>query len=483
MKMWKLLLICLLRISITYCWVHDGLIIETDLIKNNINLPVNYFYVQFLNIYGRNVTFLSERDQHLFNFTLRSNCRRFSLDKIYTGDGLFILRIRAYQECHHIELELKFRNKHIKDSPICISSIYPENCKCPKTIKKIKYLMNCGDKIEEQIEKDLDNFKEINFTEMRNYVKQNYENSRSSSICNYVFKENEIYRKCYGQYVGFKMFVDAMLISLKNKVLLPDLEFFFNLGDWPIVKATSSEKFPIFSWCGSKSTLDIVVPTYELTESTINMMYRTSVDIFSVQKEKWRWNEKISKGFFKGRDSRRERLELVLLAKKYANLLNCTITNFFFFKDEISIYGPKTDHIAFTDFFKYKYQINIDGTVAAYRFPYLLASNSVVLKQDSNYYEHFYNKLEPFKHFIPFSHDPKLNLIKNIILLSQNDNEAKKISKNARQFVFNNLSPNNIYCYYITLLEKFSEKIVSPISISKDMDKLEDNSIECSCKK
>lgn len=417
----------------------------------------------------------------MFSFTLRGNCRRFSLDKIYTGDGLFILRIRTYEECHQIALELKFRNKHLKDSPICIDLIYPETCKCPKSIENVKYLMNCGDKLDEQIESDLSTFMKVNFTDMRSFVKKKFENSRSSSVCNYIIKNNEIYRKCYGQYVGFKMFVDNMLISIRNKVILPDLEFFFNLGDWPLVQVASSEKFPIFSWCGSKNTLDIVVPTYELTESTVNMMYRTSIDVFSVQKEKWKWNEKKSKGFFKGRDSRRERLELVTLAKKYPDLLNCTITNFFFFKDEISIYGPKTEHIPFTDFFQYKYQINIDGTVAAYRFPYLLASNSVVLKQDSNYYEHFYNKLEPYKHFIPFSHDPKFNLINKIIWLRQNDNESRKISRYARQFVLDNLAPNSIYCYYITLLEKFSEKIVSPINVLNDMEKLDDNSIKCSC--
>lgn len=55
--------------------------------------------------------------------------------------------------------------------------------------------------------------------------------------------------------------------------------------------------------------------------------------------------------------------------------------------------------------FKYKYQLNIDGTVAAYRLPYLLAGNSVVFKQDSTYYEHFYSELKPFVHYIPIKRD------------------------------------------------------------------------------
>lgn len=43
--------------------------------------------------------------------------------------------------------------------------------------------------------------------------------------------------------------------------------------------------------------------------------------------------------------------------------------------------------------------------MAAYRLPYLLAGDSVVLKQDSSYYEHFYNELQPWEHYIPIKAD------------------------------------------------------------------------------
>lgn len=45
--------------------------------------------------------------------------------------------------------------------------------------------------------------------------------------------------------------------------------------------------------------------------------------------------------------------------------------------------------------------MNVDGTVAAYRFPYLMLGDSLVLKQDSQYYEHFYSVLKPWKHYVP----------------------------------------------------------------------------------
>lgn len=65
---------------------------------------------------------------------------------------------------------------------------------------------------------------------------------------------------------------------LCDQVRLPDVEFFVNLGDWPLEKGRTSEKLhPIFSWCGSNDTRDIVMPTYDLTESILETMGRYGV--------------------------------------------------------------------------------------------------------------------------------------------------------------------------------------------------------------
>lgn len=53
---------------------------------------------------------------------------------------------------------------------------------------------------------------------------------------------------------------------------MPDFEFFANLGDWPL--ASPKNPFPVFSWCGSNSTLDIIMPTYDITESSLENMGR-----------------------------------------------------------------------------------------------------------------------------------------------------------------------------------------------------------------
>ena len=56
---------------------------------------------------------------------------------------------------------------------------------------------------------------------------------------------------------------------------LPDFEFIMNLGDWPLIdKKKIYPPIPVFSWCKTNDTFDIVLPTYELTEASLEGMGR-----------------------------------------------------------------------------------------------------------------------------------------------------------------------------------------------------------------
>lgn len=203
------------------------------------------------------------------------------------------------------------------------------------------------------------------------------------------------------------------------------------------------------------------------------------------------WENRIPKAFWRGRDSNRERLKLIEISHKYPSLFNVSLTNFFFFRDEQEKYGPKSDHVSFFSFFdvsgyvlvvlfnsnilltfQYKYQLNLDGTVAAYRLPYLLAGGSLVFKQESKYYEHFYNDLIPNVHYIPIKRDLS-DLVEKIEWAVDNDLKAKEIATNGQKFAEDNLLPKNIFCYYAMLLNEFSKNIVSTVQILDGMEKVE----------
>lgn len=215
-----------------------------------------------------------------------------------------------------------------------------------------------------------------------------------------------------------------------------------NLGDYPL--SHGEEPLPILSWCGSEVTHDIILPTYEITEATLQMLSRTTLDIFAMSTtDRVPWMKKISKGFFRGRDSCQvkggcrsavgsndvyfqERLDLVRLARKHPEHLDANLTRMFFFRDQLAEFEPLSDHVPLPKFFDYKYQISLDGTVAAYRLPYLLSGDALVFKQDSRYYEHFYRDLKPNQHFIPVRKDLS-DLIERIEWARKNDDEVPAI--------------------------------------------------------
>ncbi|XP_024919913.1 protein O-glucosyltransferase 2 isoform X2 [Cynoglossus semilaevis] len=304
-----------------------------------------------------------------------------------------------------------------------------------------------------------------------------------SKITSFYFLK--IYVRTFGEHVGFRIFMDAILLSLTRKVWLPDIEFFVNLGDWPLEKRKPTDNIhPIFSWCGSNNTRDIVMPTYDLTESVLETMGRVSLDMMSVQANSWPpWPDKNATAFWRGRDSRQERLELVKLSRAHPDMIDAAFTNFFFFKHDESLYGPLVKHVSFFDFFKYKYQINIDGTVAAYRLPYLLAGDSVVFKQDSGYYEHFYGELRPWEHYIPVRADLG-DLLDKIQWARDHDEEAKKIALTGQQFARSRLTGDGVFCYYYKLFQEYAKLQITKPAVREDMELVEqptDDLFPCTC--
>ncbi|XP_060785351.1 protein O-glucosyltransferase 2 isoform X4 [Neoarius graeffei] len=338
-------------------------------------------------------------------------------------------------------------------------------------------------RIFSKIQHDLSAFPKVDLERNAQEIPQRF--GQRQSLCHYTIKNNQVYIKTHGEHVGFRIFMDAFLLSLTRKVRLPDVEFFVNLGDWPLEKRRSAEKLhPIFSWCGSNDTRDIVMPTYDLTESILETMGRVSLDMMSVQANTGPpWAEKNRTGFWRGRDSRRERLELVKLARANPTLLDAAFTNFFFFEHDESLYGPLVKHVSFFDFFKYKYQINVDGTVAAYRMPYLLSGDSVVLKQDSIYYEHFYSQLKPWVHYIPIKADLS-DLLEKIQWAKEHDEEAQKIAQAGQQFARTYLMGDSIFCYYFKLFQEYAKLQLTKPKIRDGMELVEqpkDDLFPCYC--
>lgn len=226
-----------------------------------------------------------------------------------------------------------------------------------------KWLLNnkCEQNYD-QIKSDLHPFSRVIMSDVRRKVSKAFEtHNKTIALCSYVIRNNRIYRTCLGENVGNNMFMDNLLQSLVKWVKLPDTEFYVNLGDQPLARKNRISRvtgpLPIFSWCGSHDTFDIVMPTHELTESSLESKNRLGVDVLSVQNARTKWDEKETMVIWRGRDSRRERLTLVDMSRAYPDLINASITAFEFFPDEEINYGPRVPVVPFLDL------LDVSGTV------------------------------------------------------------------------------------------------------------------------
>ena len=88
------------------------------------------------------------------------------------------------------------------------------------------------------------------------------------------------------------------------------------------------------------------------------------------------------------------------------------------------------------------------------------------MKQESAYFEHFYPRLEPFRHFIPLKRDLS-DLIEKIKWAKENDEKVAEIVKAANQLAEEETAPVKVLWSWISLLKvNFSETGLSVGNLS-----------------
>ncbi|KAM3870231.1 protein O-glucosyltransferase 3 [Diretmus argenteus] len=455
----------------------------------DVVLPVRHFFIQAVNSKGENLTASPGKDSFKVKITSlmqKEHLRIHVPPPLDRGDGSFLVRYRLYgSTLKGLKVQVLHQDAAVAKSPYTLQGpVYHEYCDCPEPDASTwESVMRCPAE-EPQILEDFGSFPTVDLQHLRQEVPRRFANR--GGLIHYAVIGNRVYRRSLGKYTDFKMFSDEMLLSLTRKVKLPDVEFYINVGDWPVETRRADARpgpVPVLSWCGSTDTRDIVLPTYDVTHSTLETMRGVTNDLLSIQGNTGPpWVNKTEQAFFRGRDSREERLHLVSLSKENPELLDAGITGWFFFRAREKDVG-KASLVGFFDFFKYKYQVNVDGTVAAYRFPYLMLGSSLVLKQSSPYYEHFYTHLEPGTHYVPVTRNLS-DLIETIKWARENDAEAQRIAKAGQAIARELLQPSRLYCYYYKVLEMYAERQVGQPTQDPDMELVPqptDNTAACEC--
>lgn len=283
-----------------------------------------------------------------------------------------------------------------------------------------------------------------------------------------------------------------MIEELCNNRQVPDIEFFMNRRDFPIITKDGTEAYynlwntvdqplvshnyekycPILSMSITDKYADISIPTHEdwaRVQSLESKFFLPScnsyTDIFDTP-----WNDKIPTAIFRGSNTgcgttidTNTRLKVSYLSSTTSpdenNIpyLDAGITNWntrirkqygnpYLQTIDIQNMPRLVTRLSRLEQSKYKYIINIDGHVSAFRLSIELGMGSVPLIVNSQWKMWFSNLLQPFIHYVPINEDLS-NLVDQIKWCRENDEKCKQIAINAKIFFDTYLQKDGIFDY------------------------------------
>lgn len=118
---------------------------------------------------------------------------------------------------------------------------------------------------------------------------------------------------------------------------------------------------------------------------------------------------------------------------------------------------------------RYRFLLQLDGHTCSWRLQFLLATNSVVLKQESFYWEYYYAALAPHVHYLPFwqqsAHDI-LGVLPNVSA-PQHAAAMRKVGRHGSAFAHRYLNAHARQCYWRALLLLYAHRLQEPPSLAR----------------
>ena len=284
-----------------------------------------------------------------------------------------------------------------------------------------------------------------------------------------------------------------MLEELCKNRKIPDIEFFVNRRDFPIITRDGTEPYyniwgttkqplvshnynkyvPILSMSNTERYADVLMPTYEdwgRVQSPKSILFPENCngynDVFDIP-----WENKKPTAVFRGSTTgcgvsveTNMRLKVSYLShitqpdEQGVPYLDAGITKWNLrprkLQDNIYLQTIDKDKLPFQlatrlspkQQSEYKYIINIDGHVTAFRLSIELSMGSVILWVKTKWKIWYSDLLEPYKHYVPVKEDLS-NLIDQIKWCRDNDEKCQQIAKNARSFFDEYLQEKGIFDY------------------------------------
>jgi hypothetical protein len=311
---------------------------------------------------------------------------------------------------------------------------------------------------------------------------------RTKWIANDCFFNDKNYEGDQNQAI----FEDFFTELCKNREL-PDSVFFINLRDHPILhkelknsytsivnkplddKYIHKEYCPILSVGGCIDNADIPMITQDDWKRIGKKIYPDDCKNGYIDEPYIiEWDNKYNKAVFRGSatgcaiGNDNIRIKASKISLEYPDLLDAGVISFNR-KMKKSIGKPlqliipdikKSNFMTISEKSKYKYILNLDGHVSAFRLGHEFSLKSVILIPDSQYYLWFFFILKPYEHYIPIKEDLS-DLIEKIQWCKDNDSKCKQIAINSYEFYKKYLDRDGVFDYMQYVLSKISPKELS----------------------
>lgn len=267
--------------------------------------------------------------------------------------------------------------------------------------------------------------------------------------------------------------IKSMFLELCAERQLPDIEFFINRRDFPILTRNGTEPYthiygdnielkshkynkyiPILSMCVSDKFADVLIPTHEdwaRVKSQEGVFFPLKCRNYKYNFN-LNWDTKKSIAVFRGSNTgcgfnlnNNMRLKLAQMGVKYPQFLDVGITNWSLRirknKESPYLQIPNVENLKLVDRLNpeqqsnFKYIINIDGHVSAFRLSLELSMGSCILMVESpeKWKMWFSDMLQPYVHYVPIKADLS-DLLTQIEWCRKNDNKCKQMAQNSLNF-------------------------------------------------
>lgn len=333
-------------------------------------------------------------------------------------------------------------------------------------------------------------------------------NDELGKMGKFTIFNNEIFLKCSELACISGLEFKNYLVKLSKKVILPDTTFLMslddNLGSYGNIKHFDAKlqervtNFPIFSWSKNNDSKNVernflLLPDrYMILENRWDILKEEIIN-FSNEIS---WEEKIEKTYWRGSQNGKPgndiinhngRVEAVLMSLNNSHLIDA---KFIFYEDKFGVRNDDyyrntykgeqlkeiiqktlTTYESKKESLKYKYLLSIDGHTACWeRVAWILLSNSLLLKQESDEIEWYDKLLHPFENFIPVKADLS-DLSQKIIWAKDNDLNVKQFVRNANKlagFLFSRDAIDNFTYHSLDIYsKKFPQMRVNVTFLSK----------------